>query len=83
MFIENTIRNILDFCDEILILDNKSTDNTFSIVSKLGSKYSKIKIFSVQNVVSNQYINQYTGTDTWIFGVDGGVVYPICCFDLN
>jgi hypothetical protein len=76
LFIEYAIRNCIDFCDEILILDNKSIDNTFNIITNLKSEYSKIRIISVNNCKdTNKYINKYAGTDTWIFGVDGDEIY--------
>ena len=76
LFIEYAIRNCIDFCDKILILDNKSIDNTFNIITNLKSEYSKISIISVNNCKdTNKYINKYAGTDTWIFGVDGDEIY--------
>lgn len=76
LFIEYAIRNCIDFCDEILILDNKSVDNTFNIITNLKSEYSKITIISVNNSKdTNKYINKYRGTDTWVFGVDGDEIY--------
>jgi len=43
--IQNCIMSIVDIADEIVFVDNLSTDKTLSIVKKLGESYPKIKIF--------------------------------------
>ncbi len=76
IYIEDVLKNILDFCDEIIVLDNNSTDDTFSIVSNLATQYSKIKIYKIDDPLSTHaYVEPYVGTDSWVFAVDGDELY--------
>ena len=76
LYIEQVIRNILDFCDEIIVVDNMSEDQTFDIVTKLAKAYSKIRLFREENLLLIQdYVAQYAGTNTWVFWVDGDELY--------
>jgi hypothetical protein len=77
IWIKNIIENIIEFCDKIIILDNNSTDMTWSIIKDIQKKmsgkiYSK-KIKTIRE--SHSFISGYAGTDTWIFGVDGDELY--------
>ncbi|WP_338295915.1 glycosyltransferase, partial [Escherichia coli] len=48
--IELAIRSIIDILDEVVIVDNASSDNTKKIILKLKSEYGeKIKIFQYEN----------------------------------
>lgn len=76
IYVERSIRNILNFCDEILITDNLSTDNTYEICQKLASRYPKIRLVSIQHPRDAALILEpYYGTNSWIFGVDGDEIY--------
>lgn len=75
-YIEKVIRNILDFCDKIIIADNLSTDNTLRIVKRIADREKKIEIISIEDIAKSQeLIKDYAGTSTWIFGVDGDEIY--------
>lgn len=74
IYIYQVLKNILDFCDEIIVLNNLSTDNTIKEVNKIKSK--KIKIYNVDSPFgTNKYLKKYTNTDTWVLGVDGDELY--------
>jgi len=76
LYIERALKNAVDFCDEIIVLDNNSVDNTFEIVSKLSYIYPKIKLFKIKNVFkSHKFIEKYANTNTWIFRIDGDEIY--------
>lgn len=76
LYIEKALKNIINFCDEIIVLDNMSSDNTFEIIRKLVQKYKKIRLFKIKNAFkSHKFIEKYANTDTWIFGVDGDEIY--------
>ena len=70
------LQSILDFCDEIIILDNMSEDTTYEQIQELSANYSKIRL---QRIVdfrkSHQPLERYVGTNTWVFGVDGDEIY--------
>lgn len=78
LFIRNVINNIYDFCDRIMVLDNKSKDRTREIINNLknNDKLNKIRIHNVEKPWStNKYIEKYVGRKAWIFGVDGDELY--------
>lgn len=76
IYIENVVLNILDFCDQIFIAENYSHDKTFDILNKLARKHSKITLSRVSHPKeSHELIEKYTGTNTWVFGVDGDEIY--------
>ena len=76
LFIERVLKNVLDFCDEVIVLDNMSADNTFDIVNKLASNYSKITAHRLGDALkSHQFIEKFANTKTWVFGVDGDEIY--------
>lgn len=43
--IKNCIMSIIDIADEIIFVDNQSTDKTLSIVQNLADKYTRIRVF--------------------------------------
>ncbi len=74
--IEWAIRNVIDFCDQIYICDNYSTDGTWEILKRLKGEFSKIEIHRVsQPKESHRFVENYAGTPTWVFAVDGDEVY--------
>lgn len=76
VFIERSILNVLDFCDEIYVEDNHSTDDTFDIVTALVKQYPKIKLNRIDSPLdSHRNIDKYCNTKTWVFGIDGDEVY--------
>lgn len=76
IFVERSVLNVLGFCDRIIIADNFSSDNTWSILQSLSKKYSKIELFQIRHIgQSHDLIAGLAGTNTWIFGVDGDEIY--------
>lgn len=76
IFIEKIIRNILDFCDHLIITDNFSSDNTNKILVKLADENKKIEYLQIESLsISHDLIKKYAGTNIWIFGVDGDEIY--------
>lgn len=76
VFLEKSIENVLGFCDTLKILDNRSTDQTLEIASRIESQHSHVQLFSVRSPEeSHEHIQSYAGTDTWVFGVDGDEIY--------
>lgn len=79
IFIRNVINNILHFCDKIIIADNNSEDETYTIAKELANRNSKISLSRVCDPKdSHKLIECYAGTNTWIFGVDGDEIYDPC-----
>lgn len=76
IFIEKIITNVVEFCDEIIVADNKSTDSTASIIESLQIKYSKIQYYSIDHPSeSHVLISTYANKPVWIFAVDGDELY--------
>lgn len=76
VFIERAIRNVMDFCDKIIITDHNSEDHTFEICEKLAARFSKIDLRRIQSPVeSAQAIEPYIGKLAWIFAVDGDEIF--------
>lgn len=76
LYIEKVINNIIDFCDELLVLENYSEDKTYEIVSVLSQNNPKIKLIRVENAFdTHKYVEPYIGPDTWVFRVDGDELY--------
>ncbi|ASQ89846.1 hypothetical protein CHL67_01950 [Prosthecochloris sp. GSB1] len=75
-FIGHAIRNILEFCDEIIVADNGSRDTTLDVVGEIAKRNRNITVSHVDHPrQSHELIEAYAGTDTWIFGVDGDEIY--------
>jgi len=76
LYIEQVIRNIIDFSDKIIITDHQSTDSTFEICEKLAKEFPKIELKRIQLLgESAQAIAQYHGTNSWLFAVDGDEIF--------
>lgn len=54
--LEDCIKSIL-FCDEIIVIDLESTDNTVSIAEKYGAKVITIPPISIIEIIHQKYIN--------------------------
>lgn len=76
LYIEQVLKNTLDFCDEIIVLDNMSEDKTYDIVEKMSRGNQKIKLFRIEDFKkSHKFIEKYANTETWIFRIDGDEIY--------
>jgi hypothetical protein len=74
--VERAVRNILGFCDQILIADHHSRDRTWEIVQGLSRESEKIVATRIRHPrESHALIQPYAGTPTWVFGVDGDEIY--------
>jgi len=76
IFLERAIRNISEFCDKIIITDHESEDKTPEIARNLAKNDSRISYKRIAHPKeSHEVIEQFAGTDTWIFAVDGDEIY--------
>ena len=76
-FIESALQRVLNFCDNIVVLDNNSTDGTYAILQKIQKACpDKIQLHSISNALdSHSFIEKYANTNTWIFAIDGDELY--------
>jgi hypothetical protein len=76
VFVEQAIRNVAEFCDRIHAVDHVSTDGTWDVLRELGREYDHVEAQRVHHAgESHRLIEQYAGTQTWVFGVDGDELY--------
>jgi hypothetical protein len=76
VFVEQAIRNVVDFCDRIHAVDHVSTDGTWDVLHALDAEYDHLDARRARHAgESHRLIEPYAGTDTWVFGVDGDELY--------
>ncbi len=75
-FVSWALRNTIDFCDRLLVLDNNSTDDTMECLLRLKSIYPKIEIHSIDDPSeSHAYVEPFAGSESWVLGIDGDEIY--------
>ena len=77
VFVEQAVRNVLEFCDEILLCDHASRDRTPEILERLAAERpDKLRLHPVSDPAeSHDLIAPLAGEDVWVFGVDGDELY--------
>ncbi len=76
IYCQRVVRNILDFCDKILIIDNESTDNTLEIVSSKFGRHPKVNIIKCHDhTLTGRFTYEYFNTKSFLFAVDGDEIY--------
>lgn len=76
-FVAWALNNALALCDEILVLDNESSDGTPARLAALVQRFpDRIKVRRVPDANNtHSLVEPYVNTPTWVFGVDGDEVY--------
>lgn len=75
-FVGRALRNVADFCDQILVADHMSTDRTPEILAELARELDHLEVVRVRHSAdSHTLIEPLVGTDTWILSVDGDELY--------
>jgi hypothetical protein len=76
LHVEQVIRNAAAFCDRMHVADHMSTDRTWRIVRGLAHELDHVDARRLSRISdSHALVEDYAGTDTWVFGVDGDEVY--------
>ncbi len=76
LYIGQVLRNILHFCDHIIIAENYSQDRTYEIAVEFAARHTHIELHRIRKFhEGHQFIEPFAGTPTWIFGVDGDEIY--------
>ncbi len=71
-----SLQNALALCDEIIILDNESTDRTSRKLATFAERHPAVTLHAIADPrTSHDYVQDYVGEDVWVFGVDGDEVY--------
>ena len=76
VFIEQSIRNVAEFCDRIHAVDHVSTDGTSEILRSLAAEFDHVEVRrSPNSALAHRLLEPYAGTETWVLGVDGDELY--------
>lgn len=74
--VERAVRNVVDFCDRIHIVDHLSNDETPEIVRELAREFDHIDVRRTWDArVSHRVLEPYVGTKTWVIAVDGDELF--------
>lgn len=77
-FIGGVIRNILAFCDKIIVIDTGCTDQTIEEIRKVDDIEDPLKVHLIREpdlTKTHRIAERYLGAGHWIFGVDGDEIY--------
>lgn len=76
-FLARAVGNVLDFCDEMILLDDNSSDATFGKMEEIARKRpDRVRAVALAGAAaSHGFIASFAGTDTWVFAVDGDEIY--------
>lgn len=76
IYLSKVLDNVAGFCDKMILLDNRSADSSLEIAKEACRKYSHYELYKIKSPASSHgFIEEYAGTDTWVFGVDGDEIY--------
>jgi hypothetical protein len=76
VFVEQTVRNVAEFCDRIFAVDHVSTDRTWEILRGLADEYDHLEVRRMSHAgAAQELVVPYMGTPTWVLGVDGDELY--------
>jgi hypothetical protein len=77
IFVEQAVRNVLGFCDEIFLADNGSRDGTLAILKRLvAERPDKLRLHRIAHPrESHELIKGFAGEPVWVFGIDGDELY--------
>jgi glycosyltransferase involved in cell wall biosynthesis len=76
-FVRQSVKNIIGFCDRVLLVDNGSRDLTPAILKELAASVPEKTTFHTirHPKESHDLLKPYVGTSTWVFAVDGDEIY--------
>jgi len=76
LFVEQSIRNVAEFCDRIHAVDHVSSDRTWEILRALAVELDHLEVRrSRRSATAHRLLAPYAGSDTWVIGVDGDELY--------
>ena len=76
LHVERAVRNVVDFCDRLILCDHQSTDGTLPVLERLAATYPHVELHRIGHPrESHDLLKKYAGTDSWIFAVDGDEIY--------
>src|SRR5262249_1205036 len=74
--VDQAVRNIVDFCDRIHIVDHLSDEATAEIGRGLAGGFAHVDVRRTWDArVAHRMLETYVGTRTWVIAVDGDELY--------
>lgn len=75
-FVTWVLHNVVEFCDELIVLDNQSSDRTPERITRIADSFPNVTVHPCEDPnTSQKYIEDYAGERVWVLGVDGDEVY--------
>jgi hypothetical protein len=75
-FVEQAVLNIASACDRIYAHDHMSDDDTWGTLRRLAVQLDHLEVHRTRRTSDSQEpLEQYAGTQTWVLGVDGDELY--------
>jgi len=80
-FVERAVRNVVGFCDELILVDHRSKDGTSEILERLAAESPvPTSLHRIRHASeSHDLIKHRAGEDVWAFGLDGDELYDPDC----
>ena len=76
-FVDRAVRNALGACDEMILVDHRSRDDTPRILAAIRHDFpDKVSLHSVRRAgEANVFLRPFVGEPVWVLGVDGDDLY--------
>jgi hypothetical protein len=76
LFVEQAVRNALEACDEVIVLEHRSIDRTPEILDRLAAERPAVRVHRIGDPrESHDFVAGYAGEDVWIAGFDGDQLF--------
>jgi glycosyltransferase involved in cell wall biosynthesis len=70
------LANVADFCDELIVVDNGSTDQTPRRLEGIRDRFPSVTIHRTTDPnTSHRFVEEFAGRKVWVLGVDGDEIY--------
>ena len=76
-FVDRAVRNAIDACDEFILVDHRSRDETPQILARIREDFPhKVSLHRVAAAgEANVFLRPFVGEPVWVLGVDGDDLY--------
>jgi hypothetical protein len=76
LYVEQAVRNALEGCDEVLVLEHRSIDRTPEILERLAAEQPAVRVHRISSPrESHNFVADYAGKAVWIAGFDGDQLF--------
>ena len=76
LYVEQAVRNVFDFCDEVIVLEHRSIDRTPEILERLADDEPKLRVHRIDDPRdSHDFVAGYAGEPVWVAGFDGDQLF--------